>query len=96
MTSFNAGSFRWRGNESTPGYRYRSRDLSDETDLDIVTSVKHNEKVDVRLPSALRSALEQERRRMSKTIGAEVKTSAVIRAILEQKLLPKRAARRAA
>jgi hypothetical protein len=39
-----------------------------------------------RVPRALKGALEQERRRMSKAAGAEVKTSAVIRAILEQHL----------
>jgi hypothetical protein len=45
-----------------------------------------------RVPRALRSALEQERKRMSKAAGAEVKTSAVIRAILERELLQKRRA----
>jgi len=39
-----------------------------------------------RVPGELRSALEHRRQRMSKTIGAEVKTSAVIRAILERAL----------
>ncbi len=39
-----------------------------------------------RVPSGLRSALEHERKRMSKKAGAEVKTSAVIRAILEEHL----------
>ena len=43
-----------------------------------------------RVPSELRSALERERKRMSKVAGAEVKTSAVIRAILEKALKPTR------
>jgi len=52
--------------------------------------VEKNAKVDLRLPSELRSALERERRRMSKAAGAEVKMSATIRALLEQALKPKR------
>lgn len=55
-----------------------------------IRPMEHNAKVDVRLPSELRSALEQERRRMSKKAGAEVKMSAVIRAILEQAMRSKR------
>jgi hypothetical protein len=47
-------------------------------------------KVDVRLPIQLRTALERERRRMSKTLGSEVKTSFVVRALLEQALRSKR------
>lgn len=43
-----------------------------------------------RVPYALRGALERERKRMSKAAGAEVKTSAVIRSLLEQALKPKR------
>jgi hypothetical protein len=43
------------------------------------------------LPGKLRNAIELERRRMSRVAGAEVKTSAVIRAILEEKLNRKRA-----
>lgn len=42
--------------------------------------------VGVRMPRKLRSALERERKRMSRAAGAEVKTSAVIRALLEQAL----------
>ena len=42
--------------------------------------------VGVRMPRKLKSALERERRRMSRAAGAEVKTSAVIRALLEQAL----------
>lgn len=53
-------------------------------------SAKHEEVVGVRMPGELRGALERERRRMSKVAGAEVKTSAVIRAILELHLRPKR------
>lgn len=52
--------------------------------------MKNDDKVDVRIPSELRSALERQRLRMSKKAGAEVKTSAVIRSILEQALKPKR------
>jgi hypothetical protein len=43
-------------------------------------------KVDVRLPIKLRSAVERERRRMSKVLGTEVKTSVAIRALLERAL----------
>ena len=43
-----------------------------------------------RVPGDLRAALERERKRMSKVAGAEVKTSAVIRAILERALRSKR------
>ncbi len=46
--------------------------------------------IGIRIPSDMRGALERERLRMSKKAGAEVKTSAVIRAILEQALKPKR------
>jgi hypothetical protein len=42
------------------------------------------------LSGSLRKALDRERRRMSKAAGAEVKTSAVIRAILEERLRSKR------
>lgn len=47
--------------------------------------------VGVRIPDHLRSAIERERQRMSRVAGAEVKTSAVIRAILEQKFNKRRA-----
>jgi len=46
----------------------------------------HDEALNIRVPSELKSALERERQRMSRKAGAEVKTSAVIRAILEQAL----------
>ena len=49
----------------------------------------NNAKVDVRLPADLRSALERERRRMSKAFGMDVKMSAVIRSILRRELLTK-------
>ena len=52
--------------------------------------MKKNEFIGVRVPGAIRGALEQERRRMSKKAGAEVKTSAVIRSILERALRAKR------
>lgn len=51
-----------------------------------VSAVKNDEIIGVRMPRELRSALERERQRMSKVAGAEVKTSAVIRAILEREL----------
>lgn len=47
-------------------------------------------KVDVRLPRELRKALERERLRMSKALGSEVKTSFVVRSLLERALRPKR------
>ena len=46
--------------------------------------------LNIRVPGELRGALERERKRMSKAAGAEVKTSAVIRAILTQALRTKR------
>lgn len=48
--------------------------------------MKNDETIGVRVPGELRDALERERQRMSKAAGAEVKTSAVIRAILLEKL----------
>lgn len=56
----------------------------------------NDEIIYARVPSKLKSALERERQRMSKAAGAEVKISAVIRAILEEKLGKRRAAVRAA
>jgi len=47
-------------------------------------------KVDVRLSRELRKALERERLRMSKALGSEVKTSFVVRSLLERALRPKR------
>ena len=64
------------------------RDLSD-----IVEAARFNPmetKVDVRLPRELRAALERERLRMSKEQGTEVKTSFVVRSLLERALRPKR------
>lgn len=49
-------------------------------------TMEQDEMLTVRVPGALRASLERERRRMSKAAGAEVKQSAVIRAILEQHL----------
>jgi hypothetical protein len=54
-----------------------------------------NEFIGVRVSGELRRALESERKRISKSSGVEVKASAVIRSILEQKLIPKRSARAA-
>ena len=84
---FDVSTVRGNGNSARQG---ASRDLSVSSDADMVGSVKNDDKVDVRLPSELRVALEQERKRMSKAAGAEVKTSAVIRALLEQALRGKR------
>jgi hypothetical protein len=66
--------------------------LSDNFDSGTVGFVKHTEKVDLRLPPELRNAVELERQRMSKRAGKEVKTSAVVRTILEKRLLQKRRA----
>jgi hypothetical protein len=57
--------------------------------------MEHDEKVSIRIPSKLRDALEDERKRMSRKIGAEVKTSAVVRAILERSLRRARATKAA-
>jgi len=67
-----------------------SRLLSEVSDAATLRLVENNTKVDLRLPNELRSALERERRRMSKAAGAEVKMSAVIRSLLEQALKSKR------
>lgn len=48
--------------------------------------MKNDETVGVRMSRKLRRAIERERKRMSRDAGAEVKTSAVIRAILEREL----------
>jgi len=59
--------------------------------------MKHAESVAFRMTPELREALEKERRQMSRAAGAEVKTSAVIRAILERALFkPAKRARGAA
>ena len=50
----------------------------------------HDKIIYARVPAALHDALEQERKRVSKMFGVDVNTSAVIRMILKQKLLPKR------
>jgi len=49
-----------------------------------------NEFIGVRVSGELRRALKNECKRISKSSGVEVKESAVIRSILEQKLIPKR------
>ena len=51
--------------------------------------MRHDEIIYARIPCGLKKALERERKRMSKAAGAEVKTSAVIRAILEEALRKK-------
>jgi hypothetical protein len=79
-------------NDATPEPRSASRDLSDNFYSGTFGFVKHTEKVDLRLPPELRNAVELERQRMSERVGREVKTSAVIRAILEKRLLQKRRA----
>ena len=49
-----------------------------------------DETLTVRMPGELRGELERERQRMSRAAGAEVKTSSVVRAILERELQPKK------
>jgi len=44
--------------------------------------VKHDEILAIRLPADLRKSVERERQRMSRAAGAEVKTSAVVRAMI--------------
>jgi hypothetical protein len=48
--------------------------------------MKHDEIIYARVPRRLRKALERERKCRSVATGAEVKTSAVIRALLEHAL----------
>jgi len=57
--------------------------------------VKNDEIVYARVPAELKEALEKKRRSMSKAGGAEIKTSAVIRAILEKSLRPVKNSERA-
>lgn len=57
-----------------------------------VGSVKNEETIGVRIPKELRGAIEREQQRMSRKAGAEVKMSAVIRALLERALGCKAAA----
>ncbi len=82
--------------EGNAGGAARSRHLSDKSETGIFGLVENNAKVDLRLPSGLRSALERERKRMSKETKTEVKMSAVVRAILEKALKPKPQRERAA
>ena len=51
-----------------------------------VFGMKHDETIYARVTKELRGALERERRRMSRIAGAEVKTSVVIRILLERAL----------
>jgi hypothetical protein len=46
----------------------------------------NDETIYVRIPAALRKAIERERKRIGRAAGADVTTSAVIRAILEREL----------
>lgn len=59
-------------------------------DARYLSRVEHDETIAVRVPRKLRAALERERRDMSQKAGAEVKTSAVIRSILERALAKNR------
>jgi hypothetical protein len=52
--------------------------------------MKHDQYVGFRLPRDLSRALEQERRRLSRERGTELKTSAAIRTILERDLRSQR------
>jgi len=49
-----------------------------------------NGKIDIRVSRQMLRDLERERKRMSDAAGAEVKTSAAVRALLEQALRRKR------
>lgn len=49
--------------------------------------MNNDERIAIRLPKRLAEALERERRRVAKVAGAEVKKSAIVRAILERVLL---------
>jgi hypothetical protein len=60
------------------------------TRRDIVQSACMDGKIDIRVPRKMLDALERERKRVSKVTGVEAKTSAVIRALLEQALRAKR------
>ena len=54
--------------------------------------VKHEGTLSLRLPSDLLDDLEKERRRVSRVVGVDVKTSAVVRSILERDLRRRRTA----
>lgn len=53
----------------------------------------NDETISVRIPAEIKDALERKRRQMVRSVGAEVKTSAVIRAILVKDLRKKRKSR---
>lgn len=44
--------------------------------------MKHDESIAIRVPSDMMRELEKERRRMSRAVGAEIKMSAVVRALI--------------
>lgn len=44
--------------------------------------MRHSGKIDIRIPEDMLDDLEQERRRMSRAAGAEIKMSAVVRALV--------------
>jgi hypothetical protein len=46
--------------------------------------VKNDGKIEVRVPKSVLAALEIERRRMSRAAGAEVKMSALVRALISE------------
>ena len=52
--------------------------------------MKNDKIIQARVPSNLLDAIERERKRISKATGEKVKSSAVIRLILERDLFPKR------
>ena len=52
--------------------------------------MKNDKIIQARVPNELQGALERERKRLSKENGKKMKTSAVIRLILERDLFPKR------
>jgi len=55
----------------------------------LIVAVKNVDYLNIRLPRQLTLAIERERQRMSKKIGAEVKTSAIVRAALEKQFVRK-------
>lgn len=77
-----------KGDDNAGGVT-RSRS-SCRTTRDAVKSKLMDGKIDIRVPRKMLNELERERKRLSKEAGVEVKTSAVIRSILELHLRSKR------
>ena len=60
--------------------------MSGNARRDIFGGMKNSDKLDLRVPVELRSALERERKRMAKALGTDVKMSTVVRSLLERAL----------